>query len=198
MKNNLICYIENSVQKWNMVKDGPDTNTFLLNLLQNKDVNNHTIFIIPTGVFCEGIWLSRNTHKSSRVDFWNFFDDIGTVYTTPETNNDNKKIITEIEEKTSDNTKYGWISPDGKYFHCNYQGHSSLAHDICFGLIDTNNPEHYLEEHGWCKIYKSLSDLKYSIYIGGNNVLTDKQMKALEKLGLENFNKKCLSKMMVK
>lgn len=63
-------------------------------------------------------------------------------------------------------------------------------------MIDTDNPERYLEEHGWCKIYKSLFDNEYSVYVGGNYTITDAQMKTLIELGLDKANH--LSSMLVK
>lgn len=63
MANNLICYEENKIKKWEMIKDS-DRNNFLLNLLQNSKVDNHTIFIIPCSGFVQGIWLWKDSHKA--------------------------------------------------------------------------------------------------------------------------------------
>ena len=130
MCNNLICYEESGIQKWAMIEE-KDRNVFLMNLLTNKKVNNHSIFIIPTSGFVTGVWLWSKTHKSSRVDFYNFFDDYGVEYVKPESNSvEGEQIIYEVNEKrsTNDSTKYGWISPEGKYFHCGYQGHSQVKY----------------------------------------------------------------------
>lgn len=56
MVNNLVCWIENNTTKWNMITN-EDTNAFLLNLMQTDDVDLHSIFIIPTNGFVQGIWL---------------------------------------------------------------------------------------------------------------------------------------------
>lgn len=193
----LVCWKENRTKKWDMVKD-KDRDALLMNLLMNNKVDKHTIFIIPTSSILGGIWLWAQTHKSDRVDFYNFYEDFGTKYVKPKVKDELKDTLTEIEEKKSNNfkTKYGWISPTGKYFHCGYQGHINLASEICFGMIDTDNPERYLEEHGWCKIYKSLFDNEYSVYVGGNYTITDAQMKTLIELGLDKA--KHLSSMLVK
>ena len=194
--NQLVCWEENNIKKWDMIK-AHDNNAFLMNLLQNSDVNKHTIFIIPcTGCFTSGIWLWKDTHKSSRVDFGNFHEDYGTEYKPPVIKEKNKKILHELHEKNADDTKYGWISPDGKYFHCGYQGHISLANSICFGMVDTDNAEYYLEEHGWCKIYKPLFENKYHVYVGGTYVITNAQMRKLIDLGLDDAED--LSKMLCK
>lgn len=44
--NHLICWEENKIKKWEMIKK-VDINAFLLNLMSNSEVNQHSIFIIP-------------------------------------------------------------------------------------------------------------------------------------------------------
>lgn len=195
-RNYLVCWEESKIKKWDMLQE-QDKNSFLLDLLQNYDVNKHSIFIIPctTGLVA-GIWLWTNTHKSNRIDFWRFFEEYGEEYVPHIKKEENEKILRELDEKNRDDTKYGWISPDGKYFHCGYQGHIALADKICFGMTDTDNAEHYLEEHGWCKIYKSLFENNYHVYVGGTYVITDEQMKTLIQLGLDHAED--LSKMLCK
>ena len=63
-------------------------------------------------------------------------------------------------------------------------------------MVDTDNAERYLEEHGWCKIYKSLFEENYHVYVGNNYVITNAQMKTLIKLGLDDAED--LSKMLCK
>lgn len=63
-------------------------------------------------------------------------------------------------------------------------------------MVETTNAEQYLNDHGWCKIYKSLFEEKYSVYVGGNYTITAEQMKTLKELGLENA--KHLSEMLCK
>jgi len=176
----LICYEENGIRRWDMIKKN-DRNGYLLDLMQRPEINLHSIFIMPTN-FLSGIWLSPQSHKSNRVDFWNFFEDYGKKYVAPEISERSKQI-----EKTviKPETKYGWISPDGRYFHCEFQGHSALACNICFGIVDTNNPEKYLEEHGWCKIYNPIDGNGYAIYV--KKKLTDEQLQRLIKMELDKI-----------
>lgn len=185
MKNELICWSEKGEKRWEMV---PQSNSkeFLLNLLMDKNIEKHSIFIIPTSGFVSGLWLWTKTHKSSHVDFWNFHEDFGVPYTPVEVKPKAEPILHELNEKHSHSTKYGWISPDGRYFHCGYMGHANLAADICFGMYDTDNPERCLEEHGWCKIYKSFTEEEYHVYVGGRHVITGAQFKILKEMGLEN------------
>lgn len=185
--NNLICYEENSVKKWDMIKQ-KDREAFLLELMQRPRINLHSIFIIPCNGIMGAIWLWNKTHKSSRVDFFEFFEEYGTIYEPPTVNETTQRVLDKCEQERKEKyeTKYGFISPDGRYFHCSYQGHATLADKICFGMVDTNNAERYLEEHGWCKIYKSLFKDQYDIFVGGNYTLTDEQMKKLIEMELEN------------
>lgn len=186
--NNLICYEINNKHTWNMVPDS-DRNAFLMELMQTSGVNLDSIFIVPTGSILGGIWLFPDSHKSDRVDFWNFQEDYGQKYTPVQKNETTEHVLSEIEKEKDRtvNSKYGFISPDGRYFHCDFQGHYNLASKICFGLIETSNPERYLEDHGWCKIYNPISsNSRYDIYVGENHVITDAQMKTLIHMGLDH------------
>lgn len=183
MRNHLICWEENGKKKWEIVRK-KDSNDFLLELIQNPNVTQRTIFIIPL-IMAEGIWLFPKFHKSNRVDFYHFFEDYGTPYTRPEVSEQTAQIVNEIEEKRGPKTKYGFVSPDGRYFHCDYQGHGALADNICFGIVDTNSSERYLQDHGWCKIYKPLGVRQYNIFLGENCRMTDAQAKTLTKMGLD-------------
>ncbi|MGF7011970.1 hypothetical protein M2146_002524 [Lachnospiraceae bacterium PF1-22] len=188
--NDLVCWEENSIKRWEMVKKS-DSEVFLLNLLQDSCVDKHTIFIIPTSGL-SGIWLWAQTHKSNRVNFFNFFEDFGAKYEKPKIKKDTEKVLKEVHKKR--NTKYGWISPEGKYFPCDYGGHSSLAYDICFGMVETNNSERYLEENGWCKIFKPLFSEGYDVYVDKDHSITDQQLETLISMGLDK--KKSVSEML--
>ena len=186
MANNLVCWAENDgTQKWNMIKK-KDLNGFLLELLESENVIDHTIFIVPTTMI-DGlaIWLSHTTHKSKRVDFFHFFEDYGIPYVPPTLSESAEKLAKENKEKYGPETKYGFVSPDGRYFHCAYQGHGTLASNICFGLADTNSPELYLQKHGWCKIFKPLGFQKYSVSVDPDHCLTAEQADTLIQMGLD-------------
>ena len=190
-----VFWIESGEKKWDMCR-GDDWQILCLNLLNSPFVDNHSIFIIPSSAIMNGIWVQKDTHKSGNVNFSNFYKDLGEPYVPPKAKPEDEDTIKEMHERHSNDTKYGWISPEGRYFHCGYQCHAALADRICFGMADTNNAEHYLEEHGWCKIYKPLFEEKYSVYVGGSYVINDSQMKTLIELGLENANH--LSEMLCK
>lgn len=184
--NYLVCWQEDDrLQKWDVLKE-KDHKAFIVSLIRNKNVKNNSVFVIPASAILGAIWLIPEEHKSNRVDFYNFHEDYGIPYQPPKTSEVVKKIVSDHEDKYGDNTKYGWISPQGKYYHCNYQGHSNLADRICFGMEeDIINSDLYLEEHGWCKVFKSPGVKKYCVYVGGNHVITDAQMRTLIKNGLD-------------
>ena len=183
----MICWEENGVKRWEMIKS-KDREGFLMDLVKryDKGVSLHSIFIMPTNGFLGALWLWTKTHKSHRVDFYKFFEDYGEEYTPPEISKESKEYAAEVHEKREANSKYGFISPDGRHFACPYQGHSSLAYDICFGMVDTNNSERYLEEHGWCKVYKPLFSGSFAVYVGEGHTLTDEQLNTLIEMGLED------------
>lgn len=184
MQNNLVCWVEDSLKQWDMIKE-KDLNGFLTELLIKDSVDNHTIFIIPANGFLSGIWLWYKSHKSNRVDFFNFFEDFGIPYKSPKIREKADIIAKEIDENNTINSKYGFISPDGRFFHCDFQGHNNLAYSICFGMVDTNNPERYLEDNGWIKIYNSVRGGHYAIYLKEGFKITDEQLETLISMGLD-------------
>lgn len=183
MRNYLICWVKNKKKYWEMVKK-TDHQEFLMELLLDEKVDKHTIFVVPMDLV-SGIWLCPETHKSKRVDFCNFHEDFGLKYEKPQVSNKAKQMTETYKENYAD-TKYGWISPTGEYLHCEYEGHNSLADNICFGMIQTNNASRWLEEHGWIKIFKPLGVGTYSVFMGDECVANDEQIKTLEKLNLMN------------
>ena len=195
MAKSLICYREGRTQKWVMTK-GSDESAILYDLLTKQNVDKHSIFVVPTvSIMCGGIWLCPETHKDARFHFNDFFNEYEqkTIRISPAANEFAEK---QAEERKS-NSKYGWISPDGRFYQCEFEGHANLADKICFGMTDTINPELYLEDHGWCKIYNPIAgDNKYAVYLGKDYVLTKEQFNTLKRLGLENARN--VSAMLVK
>lgn len=83
--------------------------------------------------------------------------------------------------------KYGWIAPDGRFFGCDYGGHSSLAGKICGKVQDVSDPERHLEELGWAKVLSgNWHRTQYTIGMGANKKLTDSQMRTIQDKGLEH------------
>lgn len=183
--SDLVCYEESGIQKWAMISKS-DQIKFYMQLLKNPSVKKHSIFVIPKSSILSGLWLWKKTHKSQHVDFSNFFEDYDCSYQSPQADEKVLQFEAKYHERYGDHTKYGWIAPDGRYFHCEYQGHISLAERICFGLADTENPERYLEEHRWCKIYKPLFSNEYTVYLQDPFKITKEQFHTLDQMNLSH------------
>lgn len=112
---------------------------------------------------------------------------------------DNFVEIIEIEEgteplsreqcypKNDKEFEYGWISPDGDTYNSGFEGHRDCAEMLLNELgIKDWNPERYLEEAGWIKIYKpyefSPTEASKGIY-AENLKITKKQADTLIDLG---------------
>ena len=186
--HSLVCYKEGRTQKWIITSEENDEE-ILTELMLNPKVDNSTIFIIPVyGIMLGGIWLYG--HENRRFDFNKFFEEFGKKQTRIQISEKTKKIVTEsnAERREKIDSKYGFISPNGKYYRCEFEEHHNLAYDICTYRydIDTNkDAERYLEEHGWCKIFRPFEhDQRYAVYV--SDKLTKGQYETLQKLGLEN------------
>ena len=171
-----------------MTSDDNDGEIFL-ELINNPKVDNSTIFIIPvSGLIFGGLRLDGL--NIIKLSFFNFFEEFGKKQPKIQVSDDTKEIITksEAERREKLDSKYGFISPNGKYYRCEFEGHHNLAYDICTYRydIDVNeDPERYLEEHGWCKIFRPFEhDQRYAVYV--SDKITKEQYEALRKLGLEN------------
>ena len=195
----LVCYKEGRTQKWVMTTY-ENHDLILSTLLLSEKVDQHSIFMIPAcGMPFGGIWLCTDTHKDSRFSIGNFFEEYNNRQPAISYPPEAVEIADRQRERESlkHNSRYGFISPEGKYYGCEFEGHHSLAYDICFGQFDTDNPQRYLEEHGWCKIYNPMrKDSRYAVYVGRDYVLTAAQFKTLQELGLEDAD--FVSKMLVK
>lgn len=94
-----------------------------------------------------GVWLDSDTHKSLRLDFCHFFEEYGKKY-KPDISDEAKEAADKAAKKEEEERrqkeaeaerKYGFISPDGRFYKCAYRGHYDLADRICFGMVETNN-----------------------------------------------------------
>lgn len=97
-----------------------------------------------------------------------------------------KPVDVPIEKKAPE-TKFGWIAPDGRYFQCEYGGHSSLAREIVGKIQHISDPEQHLEGLGWVKVFSGTGTGKrYTVGMGVGKKLTDAQLKTLQREGLDN------------
>ena len=175
-----------------------DRDRLFLSLLEDNNVLQHSIFVIPTSSIMGAIWLNSSSHKNSRVDFFDFEKDYGETFEPIVNSIELNNLAIQLEENRKIESKFGYIAPNGTYYHCDFQGHSALADRICFGFVDTNNSENYLETHGWLKIYSSNGkpNSNYGVYVGGKYTITKEQFSTLEKMELLDADN--ISEMLVK
>ena len=114
---------------------------FLEKLVIEEGVNVASIFISKMAM-CN--WLTPDSHKGCRqVQVQNFYDEINGTgnpsdYHGPDVSPQPKKS----------DSKYGYIRPDGKYFQCEYFGHSALERELVGKLEDIDDPQAYLFSKG--------------------------------------------------
>lgn len=91
---------------------------------------------------------------------------------------------------------FGWVSPEGRIFPCEYYGHMEQAqkivkHDFPNCGAQTKNPELFLEQRGWAKVTKNpfgpLTKL-HSAILAARMYITRAQAAALAELGFEENN----------
>lgn len=85
---------------------------------------------------------------------------------------------------------FGWVSPDGQVFPCDYHGHWDLAKKIAetYHLGNVTNPESFLERHGWVKVTRNpfgpLSKI-HSAILASRMYITRTQARVLAELGFD-------------
>ena len=164
---------------WEAIKKS-QTEGFLKKLI-DYGVNHATIMVAfnPTNF----IWILKEYHNNrSDVTFQKINQEI--CGSTPVVSQ-HKPL--DIEDRPKIVPKYGWIAPDGRYFRCDYGGHSHLADKICGDVQRISNPERHLEDLGWAKVLHGGATKKaYALGMGLDQKLTDAQLKTLQREGLED------------
>ena len=151
--------------------------SLLKKLLLEKGVHPGAIFISKM-TLCH--WIDANYHKGDKhISIYSFWDEINNI---GDPNSYYKPPALKKEYKPSD-TKYGYISPDGRYFHCEYFGHSTLEREIVGKLERIDNPQQYLYDHGWLCIYHDPCNRgTYAIAMGRKQHMTNEQLHMLDVL----------------
>lgn len=171
-------------------KDDVERNKILCNLLfSDTEIIRSTLVYVPmNGIMFGGLWLDAESHPKphNRCDLTFLIDAINSDTTTEELPKQLQEVIDNVNFDTSKQV-LGFIRRDGKHFGCSWQEHTSLAAKICFGNFDTDNPERYLEEHGWVKVMKNPVGVReYFVYLHDDFKITREQFATLQELGLEN------------
>ena len=128
-------------------------------------------------------WVWKEYHKGrSDVNFHRINEEI--YGTEPPAESKHQPVNFPIKERPA--AKFGWVAPDGRFFNCDYGGHTNLASRIVGEISYISDPERYLEELGWAKIYSGTGTGKrYSVGMGRGKKLTDSQLKTMQGMGLD-------------
>lgn len=153
--------------------------SLLRKLLLEKHVHPGSIFISKMTLVH---WIDADYHNGNKhVSVYSFWKEIENL-NSPDAYYKPLPLKHEAtREEPKDN--YGYISPDGRYFQCNYWGHASLEREIVGNLEKIDNPQQYLYDKGWLCIYHDpFGKGKYAIAMGKRHSMTDAQLKMLMRL----------------
>ena len=167
---------------WEAVRE--DQYDGFLEQLLNRGVNPATVMVGYAPMLFHWVWKKFHEGRTG-VNFHKINEEI--YGTEPVEESRHKPVDVPIEKKTE--TKFGWIAPDGRYFRCDYGGHYSLAREIVGEIQYIADPEQHLEGLGWAKVFKGIEEReRYSVGMGEGKKLMDAQLRALQRMGLDNAN----------
>lgn len=171
----------NGERKWEAIQKG-QTGGFLKKLLDDG-VHPATVMVAYAPILFHFVW---GEYHNNLTDV-NFHEINTQIYgTAPQAKTNRKPVDVPVKKKVE--TKYGWLAPDGRFFHCDYGGHSGLACKIVGDIEYIRNPEKHLEDKGWAKILSGGGTNKaYALCMGLDEKLTDKQLNTLQHMGLDDI-----------
>ena len=169
-------------RKWEAVKKG-QVEGFLKKLIEDYGVHPATVMCAYAPILFHWVW--KEYHRISDVNFHKINEEI--YGTEPAELSKHKPVDVPIKKEKPE-IKYGWLSPDGRFFGCDYGGHSNLADKIVGSVQYIANPERHLEDIGWAKILSGNRCLgkQYAIGMGIDKKLTDAQLKTLQRMKLDD------------
>lgn len=121
----------------------------------------------PASVFSTTLpmahWLFPSHHKGcSQVWIRDLYDEIGGTGNPSDCSGPDVPVKEKEPEML-----FGFVSPDGRHFKCDFGGHSTLAKEIVGKLYDVKDAQKYLEEQGWLVIYRDFSYTgTYAVHMG--------------------------------
>ena len=176
------------VRRWEAVRE-KQVSGFMEKLI-NDGVHPATVIAGYNPILFHWVW--KKYHKGLSDVFFGRID--AEIYGTEPVKESKHKPVDVPETKREPETKYGWIAPDGRYFNCDYGGHSSLARKIVGEIQDIADPERHLEEIGWAKIFRGIEAReRYTVGMGQQKKLTDEQVRTLQREGLDRaYGVSCL------
>lgn len=121
-----------------------------------------------------------------RHEFWS--DDPKFVELRECGEDEDPLTLDEMYSHQLDRFKYGWVSPDGTLYACEYRDHRRCAEDICHFLygVDDGWFENILENYGWIRVVKMrINDIRSTGtgLLSKDFVMSKEQAKILYKLG---------------
>lgn len=168
-------------RKWEAVAEN-QVNGFLVKLLEEEGVNPATVMVAYAPILFH--WVCKQYHKISDVNFNRINEEI--YGTDPSEISKHKPVDVPVERKKPEE-KYGWLAPDGRFFNCDYGGHSHLAGKIVGEIQHVHDPERHLEDLGWAKVLSgTINRTRYTIGMGLDKKLTDAQLKTLKRMKLDD------------
>lgn len=170
------------IRQWEVVKDN-QLEGFLKKLIEEDGVSPATVMVSFSPILFHWVWPKFHNGLSD-VYFQTIND---TIYGTEPIGEPKHETVNVPETSPVVKTKFGWLSPDGRMFHCDYGGHSALAAKIVGEIQLVDDPEKHLEDLGWAKIFMGIDPTRrYAVGMGLNQKLTDRQVKMLESMGLSS------------
>lgn len=166
---------------WEALEAG-QVNEFLKKLI-NDGVRPATVMVAFSPIVFHWVW--KKFHKGLSDVYFSKIN--AEIYGSEPTDESMHKPVDVPLEQEKDESKLGWISPDGRFLGCEYGGHSNLARRICGDIQQINDPERHLEELGWAKVLcDPCARSQYVIGMGLNKKLTDNQFNTLQRMELDN------------
>ena len=174
--NWFVLYRHNNTNYWEAIAEG-QMEGFLEKLM--KQGVNLAIVMISQGLMV--YWAFPSFHNDLKMVR------LSTLYEEIEGSNKKSNYTpVDVPTKSREISYYGYISPDGRYFQCNYGDHSTLARQIVGELENIKNPTKYLEDKNWAVIYKDpINNKPYSIFLSYNHKLTNEQVKVINSLPIK-------------
>ena len=169
-------------RRWEAVRE-EQASGFLQKLIEKDSVHPATVMAAYAPILFHWVW--KKFHKGlTDVNFHKINEEI--YGTEPIVETKHKPVDVPID-KGAPETKFGWIAPDGRYFQCDYGGHSSLARGIVGEIQHISDAEQHLEGLGWVKVFSGTGTGKrYTAGMGFGKKLTNDQLKTLQREGLDN------------
>lgn len=176
-RNYFIAWREKGENHWEVLSR-PDLMALLAQLNERK-VNMATVMVYQS-MFMS--WLFPDYHRGCHeVNLRTIYEEINGVETPSDYSRPDLPPAPSVESEKL----YGYIAPDGRYFKCEYGGHSALARKIVGSFQQIDDPVRYLEKNGWLVIYHD--PLKMGNYAVGMEMgmkATDAQVKRIQAIGL--------------